>query len=354
MTLPIPWPVPEMLRVHPPPRPTSLATESDNATSSRQSTAQGDFRWLEFHYGGKMCVFTQLSSGAEWCRVLEVRNDFLQDALKMLNLLPIDFRSEGYQNLFPSVFNQPFDIGTLGFLPNIDVLKYFVLVEEGHLRYREDCLSKGQGDPGRFSYSEFYGQFDASGVEFDAYFIRSKADLKRIYRSLDNELCYTDAKAPITSCHPFPRIKLFLSLTITIWVEVDRLNTMHKSATADPYVNLQLAQYLKALWTASPSDRTELDSWRPHFLPVPGLWPYAEESPGFTLFSTTMPTGTDLPGLSFTSQSCALTWSLPEFDYQEKPQPEAKPKNLKFSGMTTEEAMSQALASRGLTIVAEH
>ncbi|KAH8923539.1 hypothetical protein BT69DRAFT_1281377 [Atractiella rhizophila] len=353
MTLPVStgeWTIPEGLGVFPSLQPSRPSSRSAS-TSSRQSLMlmRADEEWMRSRYGGTRCVFSQIADhSVEWCHILEVKDDSLQTTLGRLNLLPTDFRREGYQNMFPSQYSRPFDDGNLGFLPNRDVLEYFIVIEEGCLRFREDSIRKTNIDPGRIPYSQFYGKFDASSVPYDAYFDADIPSYEYFFRHIDRKTCYTDFR--VTGRDLFPQIMLYLSLTIAIWVQTGRLDFSFNSATADPFVNLPLAIYLKALWAASPSQSRSLNMMRPTSLPHPGLWPYEAIPPGFTLFSTRS-SRHDILGLS-PSQSSVPARSLPEFDYQEKP--EAKLKRLKFAGMTTEEAMFHELTSRGIAVMAEH
>ncbi|KAH8925173.1 hypothetical protein BT69DRAFT_1279936 [Atractiella rhizophila] len=310
---------------------------------SRSQVRQDHLDWMMERYDGKRCVFTQ-EVLTVWCHNLETRNEFLQKTLSELSLLPTDFQEGGYHNLFPSRFKRPFEDGVVGFLPNLNLLTYFILIEEGHFRFREDSISKGHGDPGRLPYSRFYGLFDASGQYYDAYFSRYSPELECVPRVRDRQWCYTASATPPGN-DPFPRLKLYVSLTITIWVESDRLNGRFNSATAAAYVNVPLAAYLKRLWSALPGQRRILEFNRPHILPLPGVWLYPAPAPSFTLFPSTTATNRDPPDL-FPSQFPAPTWTLPEFDYQEKP--EVKAKGTRFVGMTTDEAVSRELVSRGM------
>ncbi|KAH8919604.1 hypothetical protein BT69DRAFT_1352969 [Atractiella rhizophila] len=178
------------------------------------------------------------------------------------------------------------------------------------------------------------------------HFTENSKALAHIRTVLDRKLCYTDSGAPIGD-DDFPQLKLYLALTVVIWIQAERRNRTFSSATANPFVNVSLAIYLKDLWMC-PLSRRLLDSQRPTSLPPQGVWPYATTAPDLTLFTgftgatATNPHPPNPPGSSPTQFPVPI-WTLPEFVFQEMPAKE------RYVGMTTEEAVSRELARRGMT-----
>ncbi|KAH8925125.1 hypothetical protein BT69DRAFT_1348970 [Atractiella rhizophila] len=195
-------------------------------------------------------------------------------------------------------------------------------------------------------YSSFYGTFEGSGTYYDVYFKRRIVDFERVFRVLDRKLCYTDSGAPIGD-DAFPQLKLYLALTVVIWIQAERLNRTFSSATADPFVVQRVTSHLSEGFMDGSADGRLLNSQRPTSLPPQGVWPYTTTAPDLTLFTgstgatATNPHPPNPPG---SSQFSVPIWTLPEFDFQELPAEE------RYVGMTTEEAVSHALKIPELTV----